>query len=133
MPNDKFPSCPPTFFMFAFFPTSWSIYPIHHIDYWIWYVPNLLQSHLLPSWTLMILVVHVIYLLLLINHIYNYRIFNINWQFAFFYVSLLCISVRGFDIISIHQLFCLGGECTFKWLKNGKNYNPYESIQDSLK
>ncbi len=19
------------------------------------------------------------------------------------------------------------GECTFKWLKNGKNYNPYES------
>ncbi len=24
------------------------------------------------------------------------------------------------------------GECIIKWLKNGKNYNPYESKQDFL-
>ncbi len=64
-----------------------------------------------------IFVIHVIYLFPLINHIYNRKISNINWQFTIFNIPLVCIDVRGFDIMFVQQLFCRGfGHLSFRIL-----------------
>jgi hypothetical protein len=46
-------------------------------------------------------------------------------------VSLLFTSFSS--ISKVLWIVCFLGECTVKWLKNGKNYNPYESKQDFFK
>jgi hypothetical protein len=93
-------------FSFIFVHISNSLHKLLNIIY--------AQSTSIPSSIFMnvnaFFIVHVIHLLLLVNHRYKYKVSNVNLQFTLLNIPLVCIGLWRFDIMFEEQFFnkCFG-------------------------